>query len=540
MPARAGLGDVRQVDQQPGVEQQRDFLAVLGDGGSLAQRRILRLPARTQAHAVGVVFFHVGRRAHVDVAHRAVDDDRVARIDDAGGIRDLADCRDAERTRHDRDVRGRPAFLQHQRAQLLAVIVEQRRGAHGARHQDGVVGKLLARGRVIAPDQLAHEAVGEIVEIVQALAQVRVGLAHHAGAVVGLHTLHRGLGGQARGHRLVHLVHPAAIMGEHAVGFQNFAMFAAVGDVAPLQHHVEVGAQRIERGIEALQFLLRIVGDQLGDDHARLVQHHMAEPDAVGDREAFELQRPVRGRLEAGLGERGQFSRRDGLGEHHRGGLQRFFLVLRIRARGAVLHHQHAERIAGAQDRDAEERVVDFFAGLRAEREGRMVLGVGQVERLRLARHQADEAFVLAQHRDVHGFGFEAFRSVQFERAVDAQHIDGADLRNHVGGDQHHDLVEAFLRADRFRHHLAEPAQQHARTAERATHRFSPCVVFEPGPGRTHPDRHFSRIIAGSVRPATYSAPYNEWHMSGARQSGVTTHSWPRSGRRMRGMHRNR
>ena len=270
-------------------------------------------------------------------------------------------------------------------------------------------GKLLARGRVVAPDQLAHQPVGEIVEIVQPLAQIGVGLAHHAGAVVGLHALDRGLGGEAGRHRLVHLVHPAAVVGEHAVGFEHLAVLAAVGDVAPLQHHVEVGAQRVERGIEALQFLLRIVGDQLGDDHARLVQHHMAEPDAVGDRQAFELQRPVRGRLEAGLGERRQFARRDGLGEHHRGGLQRLLFLLRIGAVRAVLHHQHAERVAGAQDRDAEERVVDFFAGLRAEREGRMMLGVGEVERFRLARHQADQAFVLAQHGDVHGLRVQAF-----------------------------------------------------------------------------------------------------------------------------------
>src|SRR5262249_55468109 len=36
--------------------------------------------------------------------------------------------------------------------------------------------------------------------------------------------------------------------------------------------------------------------------------------------------------------------------------------------------------------------------------------------------------------------------------------------------DQHDNLVEALLRADRLRHDLAEAAQQHARTAERATH----------------------------------------------------------------------
>ena len=82
-------------------------------------------------------------------AGRAVDDDGVARLDQAGGVVDLADGRNAERARDDRDVRGRPAFLQHQAAQPLAVVVEQRRRAHRARDQDGVFRQLLlatARG----------------------------------------------------------------------------------------------------------------------------------------------------------------------------------------------------------------------------------------------------------------------------------------------------------------------------------------------------------------------------------------------------------
>ena len=62
---------------------------------------------------------------------------------------DLADRGDAERARHDGHMRGRPAFLQHQAAQPRAVVVEQRRRAHGAGDQDGVVGQLLARGRVV-------------------------------------------------------------------------------------------------------------------------------------------------------------------------------------------------------------------------------------------------------------------------------------------------------------------------------------------------------------------------------------------------------
>ena len=99
-----------------------------------------------------------------------------------------------------------------------------------------------------------------------------------------------------------------------------------------------------------------------------------------------------------------------------------------------------------------------------------MRLRVRQIDGAGLARDQADQALVRTQHRLVHGVALQAFGGVELQRGIDAQHIDRADLRNHVGGDQHHDLVKAFLRADRLRHHFAKPAQQHARTAECATH----------------------------------------------------------------------
>ena len=125
-----------------------------------------------------------------------------------------------------------------------------------------------------------------------------------------------------------------------------------------------------------------------------------------------EMQRMAGGRLGAGLGERGQLAGGDHLGQHHGRGLQRLFFFLRIGAAGAVLHHQHAERIAGAQDRHAEERVVDFFAGFRPEREGRMGLRVRQVDRIGFARHQADQALVGLQHGLVDGFALQAFGGV--------------------------------------------------------------------------------------------------------------------------------
>ncbi|MGY4316764.1 hypothetical protein ACVWW1_006091 [Bradyrhizobium sp. JR3.5] len=299
---------MRQVDGQAGIDQELDRLAVLGHAGLVAQRRILRLPPRPEPDALGVGGFDLGGGADIDLAGNAVDDDGIARIGNAGRVRHLADRGNAERARHDRDVGIRGAFLQHEAAQPLAVIVEQRCGAHRAGDQDGVVGQLLARRRVVLADQLPHQAMAEILEIVQAVAQIGIGRAQHARAGVGLHAFDGGFRGEAGGDRLMQLVRPALVVGEHAVGFQHIAMLAAFGDVAALQHAVEIGAQIGERSVEPLDLLRQVLGDIVGDDDARLVQHDMAERDAVGEHRAGLVQRVPRGGLGAGLGQRGKLA----------------------------------------------------------------------------------------------------------------------------------------------------------------------------------------------------------------------------------------
>ena len=91
---------------------------------------------------------------------------------------------------------------------------------------------------------------------------------------------------------------------------------------------------------------------------------------------------------------------------------------------------------------------------------------------------QADQALALAHGREVDRVRVQAFGGEQLEPAVGAQHIDRADLRDHVRGDQHDDLVEPLLRRDRLRHDFAEAAQKQARTAERATHHVPPCAAL--------------------------------------------------------------
>ena len=72
--------------------------------------------------------------------------------------------------------------------------------------------------------------------------------------------------------------------------------------------------------------------------------------------------------------------------------------------------------------------------------------------------------------RRVHRGPVQSLGGEQLQRPVAAQHIDRAHLRTHVGGDQNHDPVEAFLRADRLGHDFPKPAQHDARTADCAAH----------------------------------------------------------------------
>jgi len=110
-----------------------------------------------------------------------------------------------------------------------------------------------------------------------------------------------------------------------------------------------------------------------------------------------------------------------------------------------------------------------------------MVLRVRQVQGLGLLRNETDETFACVQHRAVDRLAVKAFGCVELERSVHAEHIDRANLRHHVGGDQHDDLVETLLRADLLRHGFAESSQQNARTAEGATHL---ALALRPGAAR--------------------------------------------------------
>ncbi len=226
------------------------------------------------------------------VAGRAVDDDGVAGIDTAGGVLDLADGCDAERARHDRDVRGRSAFFQHDAAQPPAVVFEQRRRSHRARHDDRVLRQPVARRRVVLAEQLVHQPVRQLVEVVQALAQIGVGRAQHAGAGVRLHALDGGLGGQAGARPPLRAGAPSRGR-RRTCGRLRARRGARRRPRSRRARAARRGPMRMVSIAASSRFsLLRhVIGDEIGDDDARLVQHHMAERDALVEGGAGDVDR---------------------------------------------------------------------------------------------------------------------------------------------------------------------------------------------------------------------------------------------------------
>ena len=392
-----------------------------------------------------------------------VDDDGVAIVDQRHGIGGAADHGNTEGAGHDGHMAGRSALFQNQPADVLAVVVEQLGGAHVARHDDGVLGQFLAARAVRLVHQHAQEPVGQVVEIVQAFAQERRRLAQHARAHVALHLFHRAFRRQAVADRLLHAPHPAAVVGEHAIGFENVAMLAGGRDIVARQHVVDEQAQAGDRLVEPARFHRGVLADQRGHHHARLVQHGQPEADAFAQRQAADRDRTLQFERRARPAEARQLAHHDHLGQHHGRGLQRLDFFLVIGAMGRVLDDQNAERAAGPEHRHAEERVVDLFARFRDVAEGRVALGVGQIERPGFLGDAADQALADAQRGVVDGLGLQTLGGVELQHPVGVQDIDRAHLGHHVGRDLRHDLVEPGLRADRLRHDLAEATKQHAR-----------------------------------------------------------------------------
>ncbi len=310
-------------------------------------------------------------------------------------------------------------------------------------------------------DQVLQQPVGKILEVVHPLAQVGVGHLAHPRVDVVVDLLHRRLGGQAGVDRLADPPQPTHVLRDHPVGLEHVAVLAVAADRGRAQHVVQRPVHVGDRLAQALVLDAGILGDDLADGEARLVQDGDAEGEAAVQAGAFEPRRRRRHRLggEEVRAVDGDAARHH-LGEDHRHRLQRLDFLVRILALSGVLHRQHADDAAAAQDRHAHQRVIGLLSGFRAEGEVGMDLAIRQGERTLLGRDLADEALAHPEPGAPHGGGAQALGREQLQHVAGAADVDGADLRRHVLGDDRDDPRQPGIAIAVAGHDVADARQQ--------------------------------------------------------------------------------
>ena len=198
----------------------------------------------------------------------------------------------------------------------------------------------------------------------------------HPGAL--LHTLDRGFRRQAGIDRFVDAAAPPFVVGEHAIGLEHLDMLAALAEFRLAPHRVDLIAHLVEGAVDALALGLDIVGDDLRDLDARLVEHRQSRAQPLHQCEPFDDFRPgldiaqkQRVLLVHHLGIGDQF------GQDHRGCLQGFDLDIFVAARIDMLDAQRPHRAFAMDDRDPGEGMEFFLARFGAIEEVGMRLRLG-------------------------------------------------------------------------------------------------------------------------------------------------------------------
>ena len=195
----------RQVGDEPRIVQQRDRDAVAGDRRLVLELEIVRAALGREPDLVDIGLLEIAAsacRCTVPAGPSTMMSSPFSRHrDDVLGLPDRHHARASVATIATCAVDA--ALFEHDGAQPRAVVFEQLRRAHVARDENGVLGQLALRRRRAVAGEHAQQPVGEIVEIVQPVADVGIGRAQHAGARIVLHALDRRFGGEAVGDRFL-------------------------------------------------------------------------------------------------------------------------------------------------------------------------------------------------------------------------------------------------------------------------------------------------------------------------------------------------
>jgi|GEM_PF-6531742 len=354
MPSASRLGKMGNVDEKPRVDVQANSYAILGDGRYITQRLVLTLPPRPETDLVRVGRDDIARRPQVNVARFGVDDHWIASGNPFDDTPRLSNSRQPKGPRDDGHVALATTFLDNEAAQLRAVVVQKLGRPHGTCDQNCIVGQLkpFPRG-CCATGQDAQQPVRKIVKITQPLPPVGIVLPQHPGTRGVLHPLDRRFRGKPLPHSRLEPTHPAAVVGEHAVGFEHLPMVAGLCQGLDPHHLVEARAQLVHGRLEPLQLDVNVLGEQLGDDDPRLVQHDVPERNALRNwlavHDACERTAELCRSPSAC-----HCSGHDVLRYDHSGREQHLDVLIGVLAPGSVLDGKHPEHRPAPQDRDRE------------------------------------------------------------------------------------------------------------------------------------------------------------------------------------------
>ena len=296
---------------------------------------------------------------------------------------------------------GGGGIFQRQPQQGLTAIIQQFGRAHVARHQDGTARQLLLAA---VAGEMTQQPPRQIVEIMRPFAQDRIAQALHPQPGFVLYALDRGFRRQAGAHRIAHALTPALVIGEQAIGFDDFAPLARQVQFRRHQHLVHGFAQAGNRLFQPLEFFHRIVRDHAVNLHPWFMKDNVPNRYAIGQAIAHEFAGTISAQFRLiQFGDIEEAALRHHFGQHHGHGLQRLDFFFGVDALGLVLHHQHAEHLAAAHNRHAQKAFERVFAGFRAVREMWVGGGVRQIDRFGGFADQADQALALLQAGVVDG-----------------------------------------------------------------------------------------------------------------------------------------
>ena len=482
---RARRCQMRQVDQQAGIQVQRDAHPVPADRRSTDKPGMGLGALGPHRQALFERAQGVFRRANEDLTIVAVDQNHIQRVDDVKRIGTAPDDRNAEGPRHDRDVAGRRPLLHNDGAEALLLIIKQLRRPDRAGDEHDVIGQRAHGGLRPLAGQVEQQARGQIVEIGHPLAQIRVRDAGHARRCVVAHPLNRRLGGQAGLDGLLDPAHPAAILGEHAVGLEDVEAFADAAVLGDLDQPVQGPVHGRQRRTQALNLAHRFVCDHLAHGQLRPVQNRKPPRQPIIEGHAFDT-----GRQRApGLGCRdlslvAQFTARHQFGDHHGDGLKHLHFFIGVDARPTVLDDQDPANLAVTDQGHAQKGMERVLTRFRAIGEFGMAGRVGDGRRSGRRRDITDEPLADAQPGLMDSLRVQTDGREQLQHLAGPHDVAGADLGHHFRRDQTHDLVEPSLGQAGAGHHVPQPGQQPARLGHgrdgRDRHQAAPPKRSEP------------------------------------------------------------